>query len=220
MSEQLKTQSLPVTGKGSKPGPRWFVSKNPGLVIEVIAERHPDKDGNRAKFIRVSFKSEAKSDMHVGEGYLGSRNKLGTDTNSNRHYGMHFIIDPGPMPKDGYVSDEEPIEDENGVLHENWMRSAEEKADDRRIIEHFRKLYMYRHTPQDNTYLASGRLIELNWDPAEIRTYVGSIVIPGMGKPMARPPLLGSPEDAEAEKPALKAPRMGTVGLNRRAAQP
>lgn len=220
MSEQEKpVQDLPQTGRGSKPGPRWFVSKNPGLVIEVVAERYPDKDGNRAKFIRSIFKSEVKSDLHIGEGKLGSRNRLGGDTNSNRHYGVFFVIDPGPEPKNGYVADEEPIKDSKGLEHEDWMRTADEKKEDRRIVEHFRKLYMYRHTPQNNEYLASGRLIELDWDPAEIRTYVGSIVIPGMGKPMARPPLHGAPDDS-AERPAVsKGPKMGSVTLNRRSAQ-
>ena len=216
MSEVNKetNKEVPVVGRNSPAGPRWFVSKNPGLVLEVVPERYPDRDGNRAKFIRVMFKSEAKSDLHQGDGLLGSRNKLGTDTNANKHYGLFFIMDPGPMPKDGYKGDDSAPKDSNGVEREDWMRTAEEKTDDRRIIDHIRKTHMYRHTPQKNEYLVTGRLIELTWDPAEIRAYVSGMVIPGMGKPMARPPLAGAPED-EAVKPQ----GAGGVRLTRRSAQ-
>lgn len=216
MSEANKepNKDVIVVGRGSPAGPRYFVSKNPGLTLEVVPERYPDRDGNRAPFIRVSFKSEVKSDMHIGEGHLGSRNKLGTDTNANRHYGIFFIMDPGPLPKDGYKGDDEPPKDSHGVEREDWMRTAEEKATDRRIIDHIRKTHMYRHTPQDNQYRVTGRLIELNWDPAEIRTYVSGIVIPGMGKPMPRPPLEGAPEE-QAVKPTAG----GSVKLTRRSAQ-
>ncbi len=208
----MENKEVAMTGKGSLAGPRWFVSLNPGLVLEVVPERYPDRDGNRAPFIRISFKSETKSELHVGEGHLGSKNKLGTDTNANRHYGVFFIMDPGPAAKGGYESDEDAIEDEKGVAHNDWMRTAEEKAQDRRIIDHMRKTHMYRHTPQDNQYRVTGRLIELTWDPAEIRVYVGGIVIPGMGKPMSRPPLAGAPEDSRSTVAVTdKAPTMGTL---------
>lgn len=206
----MENKEVPETGKGSKRGPRWFISKNPGLVLEVVPERYPDRDGNRADFTRISFKSETKSDLHVGDGKLGSTNKLGTDTNANRHYGIFFIMDPGAIPKDGYKSDEEAPVDEHGVEHNEWMRTAEEKAKDRRIIDHIRKTHMYRHTPQDNQYRVSGRLIELNWDPSEMRVYVSGIVIPGMGKPMARPPLIAAPEDSKSVAEPGKSPTMGT----------
>lgn len=214
----VKTQA-PATGKGSPAGPRWFVSKNPGLVLEVVPERYPDRDGNRAPFLRVAFKSETKSELHQGEGYLGTRNKLGTDTNANRHYGVFFIIDPGPMPKDGYQDDESQVKDEKGIEREDWSRTSEEKARDRRILDHIRKTYMYRHTPQDNQYRITGRLIELNWDPAEIRSYVSSMVIPGMGKPMSRPPLEGAPAEGrpEGEPQTGRTPNMGSsVRVSRR----
>ena len=207
MSEDSK---VPVVGKGSPKGPRWFVSKNPGLVLEVKPERYPDRDGNRAPFIRISFKSEVKSELHVGEGHLGTRNKLGSDTNANRHYGLFAIVDPGPAPKGGY-------EDDGDEVREDHRRTAEEKAEDRLVVDHIRRTYMYRHTPQDNQYRVTGRLIELDWDPAEIRTYVGGIVIPGMGKPMARPPLAGAPDDAPASAAAAgKSPRMGSTAVSRR----
>lgn len=223
MSEKEKP-TLPKTGKGSQAGPRWFVSKHPALALEVVAERYPDKDGNRAEFIRVAFKSEIKSEIHAGEGYLGSRNKLGTDTNANRHYGLFFIVDPGPTPKDGFKDDQEAIEykrqDGSVVVHEDWMMTAEEKTKARRIIDHIRRTGIYRNTPQDDQYRVTSRLVELSWDPAEIRTYVNGMVIPGMGKPMARPPHAGAPEDAPAAAVTTGAgPRMGTQ-VNRRSANP
>ncbi len=214
MSDQKAAVTVPAVGKGSLKGPRWFVSRNPGLTLEVIAEQ----DGNRAKFIRVGFKSEDKSPLHVGDGRLGSRNTLGTDTNSNRRYGVYFIMDPGPAPKDGYKGDEDLVKDNRGIEQESWTRTAEEKADDRRIIDHFRKTHLYRNTPQNNAYVVTGRLIELDWDPAEIRIHVASMVIPGMNKPMPRPPLAGAPVDAAPEREAAASgPSMGTK-LNRRSA--
>jgi hypothetical protein len=207
MSTEKET---PAIGKGSPAGPRWFVSRHPGLTLEVKAEQMRDREGNRAKFIRIGFNSEAKSAIHVGAGRLGTGNPLGTDTNSHRQYGLFFIIDPGPRPKDGYKADEDPITDEQGKVHEDWMRTAEQKEDDRYIIDHFRKTSMYRATPQKNEYLVTGRLIELNWDPAEIRVAVQAMVIPGMGRPMARPTLAGAPEESFTAAPSSKSPVMGT----------
>ena len=211
------TQKIAVVGRGSPAGPRWFVSKNPGFVSEVTPERYPDVAGNRAPFLRVAFKSEGKASTHVGEGHLGSRNKTNSDTNANRHYGVYFVIDPGPVPEGGYKNDSEAPEDDKGQAHEDWVRTAEEKARDRKIIDHLRSIYAYRHSPQDNQYRVTSRLTELNWDPAEIRVYVESMVIPGLNRPMGRPPV-GAPEPEEnkgEERPAAKAPPMG-VPVKRR----
>ncbi len=190
----------PAIGKGSPAGPRWFVSKNPGLVLEVVKQVYP-KDGEAAlPHIRVGFKSEDKSDLHIGDGRLGTR------------YGLFFVMDPGPKPKDGYKDDDELVEDGKGLPNEAWTRTAEQKAEDRKVIDHIRNIYMYRNTPQDNQYRVTGRLIELNWDPSEIRTYVNGMVIPGMNKPMARPPLAGAPEDARAAHVQTEGgPRMGSA---------
>lgn len=209
-------ENKPVTGRGSPAGPRWFVSKNPGLVLEIVPERYPDVSGNKAPFVRAAFKSETKSEMHAGDGYLGSRNKLQTDTNANRHYGVYFVMDPGPVPPGGYKDDVEDVVDEKGIVHEDWSRSAAEKLVDRMIIDHIRKIYSYRHSPQDNQYRVTGRLIELNWDPSEMRVYVDSMVIPGMGKPMARPPLLGAPIEKTEDREPSEVPPMGSVKLRRR----
>lgn len=191
-----------VIGKGSPAGPRWFVSKNPGLVLEVVKQDYP-KEGEPARpHVRIPFKSETKSALHVGDGYLGSRNKLGTDTNANKHYGVYFVMDPGPRPEGGYKDDKTiPVyvqQDGKEVEMEDWMRTADEKERDRKIIDHIRGIYMYRHTPQDNQYRVTARLVEMNWDPAEIRVHVESMVIPGMNKPMSRP-LAGAPAEQPSE---------------------
>jgi len=198
-----------VTGKGSPAGARFFVSKNPGLVLEIIAERYPDEHGNRKPFIRISFKSETKSELHAGRGYLGTGNTLGTDTNANRHYGLFKVMDPGAGP----------YKDDGDDVDEEWSRTAEQKAEDRVIIDKIRKTGWYRSTPQDNQYRISSKLVELNWDPAEMRVYARSLVIPGMGKPMGRPPLVdGAPSEDRTAPGEASAPQMGR--LKRRLAVP
>lgn len=217
MSE-LKKADGPVIGKGSPAGPRWFVAKNPGFVAEVVPQKYPKEGESAPPYIRVPFRSEDKSDLHIGDGRLGSRNKTGSDTNANRRYGVFFVMDPGPRPKDGYKDDDELVLDGKGAPNEAWTRTAEQKAEDRKVIDHLRTIYAYRNTPQDNQYRVTGRLIELNWDPAEIRIHVNSLVIPGMNKPMPRPPLAGAPSDSRAEVAVgSDRPKMGNVNVRRNA---
>lgn len=189
----MSEKEAPETGKGSPSGPRWFVSKNPSLVLEVVAEKILDAEGNKPPHVRVFFKSEEKSEIHVGMGYLGTRNKNGSDLNANLKYGVHFVIDPGPRPKDGY-------EDDKDEVRADWRRTAKEKDIDRKVIDHIRSIYMYRNSPQDNRYRNTARLTELNWDPTEIRKMENRMVVQGGYKPMARPPEDNAPEETRAER--------------------
>lgn len=179
----------PITGKGSPAGPRWFVSKNPSLVLEVIPQYYPDeKTGEIKKHLRVAFKSEEKPWTHKGEGKLGSRNKRGSDSNASEYYGVYFVIDPGPKPEGGYRDDVDFPKDDKGREHQDWMRTASEKADDRHTIDHIRgRVYAYRNSPQDNKYRVTARMVELNWDPNELTIAAMQLAESGPGRAAGRP---------------------------------
>lgn len=212
MSDNKSKPAASKTGRGSPAGPRWFVSKSPALTLEVVPQQYPDEHGNRKPFLRVTFKSEIKSPIHIGDRRLGSDNPMGNDLNAPRHYGLFFVMDPGPLPKDGYKDDDEAPLDSFGKPREDWMRTADQKSEDRRIVDHFRKTHLYRSSPQDNQYRVTAKLTELDWDPVEIRIAVAEMVIPGVGRPMPRPNLSGAPEDAVATavSSAKTGPAMGT----------
>lgn len=179
-------QKAPVTGKGSPAGMRWFVTRFPGYCQEVVAEKVLDENGNKRPYLRIAFKSEAKSNLMVGHGHLGTDNKGGSDTNANKKYGLLAIADPGPGP----FNKDDVDTDENG-----WT-----KGDRRKIINTLRMTSHFRCTPQDNEFRVTSRLVELNWDPAEIRTHEASMVVAGSSRPMSRP-IAGSPEDTAPEPP-------------------
>ena len=208
----------PETGKGSPAGPRWFVSKNPNLVLEVLPEFYPDeKTGEKKKHIRIEFKSEEKPWTHKGDGYLGTRNKRGSDLNANDHYGVFFLIDPGAGPYEDDSEMEPPIEKlRGGSTRErpDWVRTASEKTDARMILDHIRRrVYAYRNSPQDNRYRVTARLTELNWDPSELTIAAMRIAEDGPGRAAGRPALEAEPTDGEGQE--IEAGRVADMGGGR-----
>jgi hypothetical protein len=161
------------------------------LVLEVVPQRYPDQDGNVKQNVRISFNKQLKPPLHVGTGVLGTTNKSGSDKNANLYYGVFFIEDPGPNPS----------EEKDETLRSEKMLA-------RKIIDHIRKLDIYKKTPQENKYIVTGRLIELNWDPRELGAMENQIVVPGANRPMGRPNQ-GAPEDGRASAPPAKGSQMG-----------
>ncbi len=202
MTTAQDVKKAPEIGRGSPAGPRWFVSKNPTLVLEVMPQyRADEKTGKTEKYLRIGFKSVEKPWTHLGEGKLGSANKRGSDSNASRHYGVHFVIDPGPVPTEGYKDDAEDPADDSGRERPDWRRTAEEKADDRHVIDHIRnRVYGYKNSPQDNRYRVTARLIELNWDPNELTVAAMRMAEDGPGRAAGRPVLESEPTDGEARE--------------------
>ena len=176
----MPEKKVPETGPGSPAGPRWFYSKTPELVVEVKPERYADANGNVPPFLRVAFNKQIKPDVLVSEeGRLGSKNKIGADSNANLWYGVYYVVDPGPVP----VSEaDKDAREKSGKARE----FTEEEKRDRMIIDHFRKMHQYKITPQDNRLCVTDKIEELTWDPHTITEYDG-FVIPGGRNRLSNP---------------------------------
>lgn len=185
----MSKEATPAIGKGSPAGPRWFYSKHPELVLEVTPQRYPLPDGSTAPFMRVPFMKQLKPQVLQGIAYLGTKNATGSDINANQYYGVLAIEDPGQETKD------KPFD--------------EEQQRNRRIIDHIRKMDLYKKTAQTNKINVTARLLELNWDPRELGDGRNGFVIPGSHRPVSRPVTADAPEDAQPEIPATKTPQMG-----------
>jgi hypothetical protein len=208
-------QKVAETGQGSPAGLRWFIScRYPHLNITIRPAEDKTPTTRAIKGIYASFQALAKPDSLQGLGKRERNRDDGTDMNDSGKWGIFGpIVDPGPVPEDGYKDGivSCAVEEDGKTVKKDIKLKAAKKQENRDIIDHLRSIGLYRRTRQINEVDLNSLLAEVNWDPIPFSGHVVGAVNrgrPSIGKDGVTDSAVSAPEESRAAAPAVKVPSL------------